>query len=359
MHALDERLQAATRELHDVLDTAQLRPASTVKQRHQRRRHARTALAAIVAVATVAGLGALVTRDVEPTEPGSPTSDPTAERLLFPAGVADTDIHSLYLGPDLTTSAKGLVQSPDGELFSISIGERGGWQETPNVERRDINDRTFTVEAINSELAYVSLDECAVIGVSQIDSNGKAWDANASVLLSALTIVGRAGNVALPPGWRSFGVGSGGHLIQLAYTARLGTAEYAVVLMQAPDSNAAVISRVAQATGPLTSATFNGQQAWTVGDTANSTVSLIWQDGPNAALLSGQASLEELKQIANSLKHDHADEWAGLLPTAENLSGTVGTTPGPTTTSANSCGTPTLTVTPASTAPASAIPTTG
>lgn len=359
MPALDERLEAATRELHDLLDSAQLRPASTVKRRHQRRRHALTAFAAIIAVLTVVGLGVLVTRDVEPTEPGSPTSDPTAARLLFPAGVSEADIQSVYLGPDFSTLAKGLVQSPDGVLFSISIGERGGWQETPNVERRDFNGRTFTVEAIDSELAYVSLDECAVVGVSQIGPNGKAWDSNASALLTALTIVGRTGSVNLPPGWKSFGVGDGGHLIQLAYRARIGPAAYAVVLMQAPDSNAASISRAAPGTGPLTSTTFNGQQAWTVGSPDSPTNSLIWQDDANAVVLAGDVSVEELKQIASSLEHNHADEWAHILPRAENLSGSVGTTPGPTTTSANSCGTPKLIVTPTSTAPTSATPTTG
>jgi hypothetical protein len=266
---------------------------------------------------------------------------------LYPAGLADVDIQKIYLGPDLSTSAKGLVQSPDGALFNLSIGERGGWQMTPNVEHRDINGHTFTVETINSELAYVALDDCAVVGVEQSGPDAKAWDTDASSLLAAMTINGLTATVALPPGWESFGVGNGGHLIQLAFTSRVGGTAHAVVLMQASDSAVASISRIALGDGPLTSTTFNDQQAWTVSDAANSTNSLIWQDGSNAVLLSGQATLEELKQIAGALEHNHAEDWARLLPTAENLSGSVGTippdtSPDPTTTNANNCGTPRL-----------------
>jgi hypothetical protein len=124
--------------------------------------------------------------------------------------------------------------------------------------------------------------------------------------------------------------------------------------MQAPDSGVAAIFRVAPADGAFMSTTFNDQRAWTVSDTANSTVSLIWQDGANAVLLSGQATLEELKQIAGSLEHNHADDWARILPSGENLTGTQGTTPpdtaapGVSTANTNSCGTPALTITPAS-----------
>ncbi|MEY2524213.1 MAG: hypothetical protein QOJ66_2778, partial [Ilumatobacteraceae bacterium] len=324
MVALDERLEAATRELHEVLDKASFRPASAVRQRHQRRRHAVTVFAAIITVLAVVGLGFLVTRDVEPIEPGSSTSDPAAARLLFPAGAGEADIQSLYLGPDLPTAAKVIIEAPDGALFRVAISDRGGWQETPNVERRDFNGRTFTVEPVDSELAYVSLNDCAVVGVDQWAPAAQAWDTDASALLDAMTINGLTANVALPPGWKSFGASNGAHLIQLAFTSKAGGSLRGVVLMQAPDSGVAAIFRVAPADGAFMSTTFNNQRAWTVSDSADSTVSLIWQDGANAVVLSGQATLEELKQIAASLEHNHAADWARLLPSAENLSGTQG-----------------------------------
>lgn len=347
MHAIDEQLEVAARELHDVLDGVRLAPASTVARRHKRRRHTTAGAAAVIAVLGVIGLTIVATRDVDSNEPGSAIADPIAQRLLYPPGLADVDIQKIYLGPDLSTNAKGLVQSPDGTLFHISIGERGGWQMTPNVERRDINGHTFTVETINSELTYVALGDCAVVGMQQSGPDATAWDTDASALLAAMTINGLTAAVDLPPGWKSFGVGNGGHLIQLAFTSRVGGSAHAVVLMQAPDSAVASISRIALGDEPLTSTTFNNQQAWTVSSAANSTNSLIWQDGPNAVLLSGQATLDELKQIAGALEHNHADDWARLLPTAENLSGSVGTTPpdtspDPTTTNANNCGTPRL-----------------
>ncbi len=219
MLTLEDRLEAATRELHEVLDKAALRPATAVKQRLRRRRHAVTALAAIITVLAVAGLGFVVTRDVEPIEPGSSTSDPAAAQLLFPPGASEADVH-LYLGPDLPTSAKVIIEAPDGALFRVAISERGGWQETPDVERRDFNGRTFTVESVDSELAYVSLNDCAVVGVDQWAPNAQAWDADASALLDTLTINGLTANVALQSGWRSYGVSHGGHLVQLAFSSK-------------------------------------------------------------------------------------------------------------------------------------------
>ena len=339
-------------------------PASVVKHRLQRRRHAVTVFAAIITVLAAVGLGFLVTRAVEPIEPGSSTSDAAAARLLFPPGVSEADMH-LYLGPDLPTSAKVIIEAPDGALFRVAISERGGWQETPNVERRDFNGRTFTVESVDSELAYFSLSDCAVVGVDQWAPDAQAWDTDASALLDAMTINGLTANVALPTGWKSYGVSNGAHLIQLVFTSRASGPARGVVLMQAPDTAAAAIFRLAPADGAFMSTTFNNQRAWTVSDTADSTVSLIWQDGPNAVVLSGQATLDELKQIAGSLEHNHADDWARILPSSENLSGTQGTAPpdtaapGVSTANTSSCGKPTLTITPASAASPSAPRTTG
>ena len=349
MRTLDEQLEIATRELHEVLNGCSLAPASTVARRHQRRRRSVTALAGVAAVVVVIGLTIVVTRDVDSNEPGS-ASDPTTNALLFPAGIADTDIGEVDLGPELSARAKGLVESPDGVVFTISIADRGGWQMTPNVERRDINDHTFTVETISdSELSYVALDDCAVFGIEQFSPNATAWDEDASPLLAATTITGRTATVTLPPGWESFGVGGNVHLVQLVFTSRVGASPHGVVLMQAANSAVAAIAGLSPGDGHLTATTFKDQRAWTVSDPADSTNSLLWQDGTTAALLSGQATLEELKQIAGTLEPNHAEQWARLLPKAQTLGGSVGTVPPDTSpesaaTNPAACGSPRLVI---------------
>ena len=293
---------------------------------------------------------------MDSSEPGSPP-DPTSNALLFPAGIADTDIGEVDLGPDLSARAKGLVESPGGVVFLLSVGDRNGQPMTPNVARREINGHTFTVETISdSELSYVALDDCAVFGIEQFGPNATAWDEEASPLLAATTITGSTATVALPSGWESFGVGGDVHLVQLVFTSRVGASPHGVVLMQAANSAVAAIARLATGDGPLTATTFKNQPAWTIADPANSTNSLIWQDGTTAALLSGQATVEELKQIAGTLEPNHADDWARLLPKTENLGASVGTvppdtSPDPTPTTPTACGSPRLVISAAGPAP--------
>jgi hypothetical protein len=356
MRTLDEQLDVATRELHEALNGSSLAPASTVARRHKRRRRSLTALAGVTAVAVVIGLTIVVTRDVDSSEPGSPP-DPTANTLLFPAGIADADMGKVYLGPDLSARAKGLVESPGGVVFLLSVGDRNGQPMTPNVARREINGNTFTVEIIEgTELVYVALNDCAVVYVEQFGPDGTSWDEDASALLAATTITGFSATVALPAGWKSFGVGGDVHLVQLVFTSRVGASPHGVVLMQAANSAVGAIARLATGDGPLTATTFKNQPAWTIADPANSTNSLIWQDGTTAALLSGQATVEELKQIAGTLEPNHADEWARLLPKTENLGASVGTvppdtSPDPTPTTPATCGNPRLVISAAGAAP--------
>lgn len=342
MLSLDEQFEVATRELHDALRGRPLAPVSVVVRRHRRRRRTLVASCVVAAACGVIALGIVVTRPVEPIEPASPTTDVIAQRLLFPTGVPDADIHNVYFGPDLSSSAKGLIRSPDGSIFHVAIGESGGAQLTADADSRQFNGRTFTVERIRSELAYTSIDDCVVVAVEQFDSVATGWDTDASTVLTALRVDGRTGTVLLPSGWESFGVSTGGHLIQLAYTATIDTSRHDVVLMQVPDSVAATLSNLVQPTGPLTSTTFNGKQAWSVGSADQLPTSLIWQDGTNAVLLSGDVNLDELKRIAIDLQHDHADEWTRRLPTAEILSGSDGTTPNPAPSIAGVCGPPKL-----------------
>jgi hypothetical protein len=343
MLSLDEQFEAATQELHDNLRAARLAPSTAVVRRHHRRRVAVVTVATIIAALGVLALGIVVTRDVEPTEPGS-SVDPIAERLLFPAAASLASVDKVTLGPELGNSAGGLVQAPSGALFRISIGERGGSGITPNVDHRTFNDHDYTVEPINGELAYVALDTCMVISVSESAPNASSWDDDASVLLAAIAIQARTANVVLPTGWESFGAGSAGNLVQLSYTAKIGATLHSVSMMQIIASPVAAITGLVPSDGPLKSVTFNGRPAWT--KSSRGVTSLIWQDGANAvALTSSETPIDVLEQIALGSQHNHADDWSHYLATADNLGGTIGTLPPHDTTSTTGCGAPRLSIT--------------
>jgi hypothetical protein len=342
MLTLDEQFEAATRELHESLNGVRLAPAASVIRRHQLRRVAVVATATFIAVLGIIALGVVVTRDVEPIEPGSSSVDPIADRLLFPVNAPGNSIH-LVLGPGLGNGAKGLVRSPSGTLFRISIGERGGTGPTPDVERRTFNGHEYTVESINGELAYVALDRCMVISVSEFESKASQWDLDASIVLAGTSIEGRAASLALPAGWESFGTGVDGNLIQLSFEATVGNRTFGGSLWQVTNAPVAAVVGPIPSTTPLESTTLNGLPAWTTTAPGFGT-QLMWQDGANAVALFGNAPLDELKQLAAQLQHNQGAQWAHYLPTAENLGGTIGTNPVQNTTNADDCGAPRLSI---------------
>jgi hypothetical protein len=342
MLTLDEQFEAATRQLHESLGGVRLAPAASAIRRHHRRRVKVTIIATFIAVLGIVALGLVVTRDVEPIEPGSSSVDPIADRLLFPVNAPGNSIH-LVLGPKPGNGAKGLVRSPSGRLFRISIGERGGSGPTPNVERRTFNGHEYTVESINGELAYVALDRCMVISVSEYDSKAPQWDLDASIVLAGTSIEGRTASLALPAGWESFGSGVSGNLIQMSFRATVGTATFAGSLWQITNAPVAAVVGSIPSSTPFESTTLNGLPAWTTVSPDFGT-ELLWEDGANAVALFGKATLAELKRLAGQLQHNQADQWARHLPTAENLGGTIGTTPVQNTTNTDDCGAPRLTI---------------
>jgi hypothetical protein len=272
--------------------------------------------------------------------------DPVADRLLFPAGVSQQDINEVMLGPDLGTTAKGLANSPGGTPFRVSVVESHGDASNPSLEHRTINGRQFTVERFDGELAYTTIDSCVFVVVAQSGAGTSPWDPEASAVLGGLTIDGGTSSLTLPAGWQSFGAGTAGSLIQLAYKVKIGKTWHNVNLMPISHSPVATIVRLALASGPLTSTTFNNRPAWTTGSPETGTA-LIWRDNGNAVSFSGPLTLDELKQLAGGFQHNQSDQWARYLPSA-TLGAPPGTSPvedtvygtGPGTSKSSVCTTP-------------------
>lgn len=337
---LDEQFEDATRELHARLDSVRLAPASAVIRRRNRRRYTISAFALVIAAVGVITIGSAATHD---THPATPSPARTLEdRLLFPTKISSGK-PEVVVGPDSPEGAHGLVRAPGGALFLISIEADSG-ELTPDAEHRQINGRTFVVEPFNGQLAYSSLDNCARVGVEQSDPSAAPWNADATALLTALTIEGRHATVTLPAGWESLGAGTPGSLLQVAFTTNIGNTTHAVVLMQMPDSPVAVLP--SWGAGPITPTTFNGQPAWAVNleRTSPGFTSLIWEDNGTAVSLYGpDVSVDDLKTIASGLQHNKADEWARYLPTA-TIGGPAGTAPAGDTVNKTDCGPSQLTI---------------
>jgi hypothetical protein len=339
---LDEQFEAATRELHAHLDSVHLAPASAVIRRRNRRRYTISAFALVIAAVGVITIGRAATHDTHTATFIAGSAHTVEDRLLFPTQIS-TGKPEVVVGPALPDGAQGLVHTPSGALFHISVMADSG-QLTPNVDRRQINGRTFIVEHINGLLAYSSLDNCARVRVEQSDPSAAAWNADATALLTALTIDGQHATVTLPAGWESLGVGHPGTLLQVGFKTNVGNTTHAVSLMQMPDSPLAVLPDFGA--GPITPTTFNGHAAWAVNLQRNSGpfTSLIWDDNGTAVSLHGpDVSLDDLKTIASGLQHNKADEWARYLQSA-TFGGPSGTAPSSDTVNQTNCGPSQLTI---------------
>ena len=345
---LDQQFEAATGDLREKLQSIRVAPASRVIERQRRHRRTVTLSGVLVVVAFLGALAAIVLRDIdEPVANGNdPATAQLTDSLLFPSKLSGGKTDEVMIGPQSGYGPRGLVQAPDGALFIIGITERFGTELTPNTERRVFAGRAFSAEGIDKELVYVAVDDCMTVSIRQSYLGAQAFDSDATTLLEALSITSRSAAVTLPAGWTSFGVGNRGSLIQIAFhsTVDNGTAQFN--LMQLP--NTPIPALLGFAGTGLAPTSFNGHPAWSG---ASHFTSLAWTDGANAALLySDTATLDQLKQVATTLEHNHSDQFASLSVTA---GGPNGTSPAPDpiapngsgpATAVQECGTPQLTI---------------
>jgi hypothetical protein len=269
----------------------------------------------------------------------NPAASSLLDRLLYPVNASDDTALEVIVGPDLGNGASGLVRAPDGALFRVSVNASGGFEMTPNVETQVHNNRTYTVEEGSGTLFYRSLDACAEVGVSQSDPSGTAWSADVSTVLDALDVVGQDATLTLPGGWESYGTGVASTPIQVSFSAQAGTVARVVSLMQIPDS--AVSTVMFGGDEPLVETTFDGHVAWTREGAIHR--SLFWEDGSTAvSLISTDATVAELKQIAGGLEHGHASDFAGHIESFDPLG--TGTLPPDASLPAADCGSPLLSI---------------
>lgn len=353
---LEQRFDIASRELRDELGLIHLAPPSSVIRRHRRRRVGSTLATGFAVAGLIAG-GVTITRDVDGTNPASNQADALDEvtdALLYPSRMIGGAPDEVMFGPQYGYGPRALLSSPDGTLFVVTLTERLSTELASNADRRVFNDRTYTAEQQGGELAYTSVDDCTTVSIRQSSPDARPFDSNASALLGSLKVSDRHATVELTDGWASFGVGRVGTLIQIAFHSSIGGGNDQFNLMQLPDSS--VASLIGLAGAPITQTAFNGQPAWTAqSGTPFASTSLAWQDGPNAVLLySDTSTLDDLKQVAQTLQHDHGDQFEGHLGNAEQSDDapletlptmdSMVTTNDPTNTGTGRCGTLQLTV---------------
>lgn len=350
---LEQRLDTASRELQDQLVLIHLAPPLRVIRRHGRRRVGRLVAAGLVAAGLVAAV-VTVTGDVDGTDVASNPAEPevSSDALLYPSEPIGGTPDEVMVGPQYGYGPRALLSSTDGTLFVVTLTDRLSSVLVSNAERRVFNDRTYTAELQGGELVYTSVDDCTTVSIRQSGGpDASPFDSNASALLRSLKVSDRHATVELADGWVSLGVGRVGTLIQIAFHSTIGGGNDQFNLMQLPDSSVAAL--VGLVGPPITQTAFNGQPAWTAQSGPSTSASMAWQDGPNAVLLySDTGTLDELKQVAQTLQHDHGDQFVGHLGSAEHdaLPGTmptidtIFTTNDPTNTDAVRCGTLQLSV---------------
>ena len=275
------------------------------------RRVAMASAAAVVVLGAAAAAGLTVMRHGQTggSAASVPTTPPASllDRLLYPTAATASDIE-VVVGPDLGDGATALVSAPDGALFRIGVNQADGFEMTPNLPTQEHNNRTYTVEDASGSRFYRSLDPCAEVGVLQSGS-APAWNPDARALLDGLDIVGQTATLTLPAGWTSHGAGVAQTPLQISFSAQTANASIQVSLMQIPGTN---VAAVMVGDEPLERTSFDGHMAWTRAGAIHR--SLYWQDGDTAvSLISSEASIAELQQIASQLERNHATDLAGRI----------------------------------------------
>lgn len=199
----------------------------------------------------------------------------------------------------------GLVQAPSGATYSVNVTE-DFWGELPaEFDQRTIGATTWATGEEDSNRAYVSIAECAMVSVSA-GPDRTAWSDEALAMLAAVE-AGDPITFDLPEGWSTLAVGPFGEWFGMSFDPGDGLAD--VTLTQMPGSSAGPI--LADLVGrPTESVVFRDTPAWlvTLDDAGWST--LVWADDRGAfSIQSKDRSLDQLAAIVDGLSTVSVDEW--------------------------------------------------
>lgn len=268
--------------------------------------------------------------------PSAVTSPQPVERLLYPAGNEDVDV---TVGPDSLIGAAGLLQTPSGRYFQITVRNLGQWVLDPELEQRTIGTSTYAVEPTGRH--YTTTNECALLGVTELSRPTDDSSSDTSALLGSLELTDQGATIDQPAGWTSLGVGSPSTLVQLSFQTTVDNTTISANLMQMLDAPIAALTFGETEFEPITFGSWSGLAA--AEDNGDPFSTIIWNNNGNAAALrSTDATIDELATVAATLTTGHGADWNAQLDPAQLELSPAGTTPEP---DIDLCPTPTLTIT--------------
>ena len=324
---LDELLIEAGGELDQMsarFERSTASAGSALTGRESRRRIG-FVLAGTLAIAGLVGLAAVVMGPNQgaqsPTPNTPPATSPPAptafvERLFFPPDDASTSMKQVMATPMAPTPdarSAGAVVAPSGKSYGITVSENY-WGGLPSdLDQHDINGRAVAVSNEDGSTVYTSVNPCAMVGVTDMGAGSEPWSVEATTLLSALSIQNGLLSMSLPPGWTNVGSGLLSTMYGLTYDTNLNGTRHSVSLMEMVGAPLGALLAQSQ-WAPMTPTSFPADQAWSITPPRSTFTFLGWQvDGVAVLLGADHATLDELNQLASSLKRQKVSAWAQLL----------------------------------------------
>lgn len=296
-------------------------------------------LAAAVSVAAlVGGLVVLSGRDAEPaasdqpslstsTLPATatpPTGSPSGKTLLAPSSNGDVRLTSLQ-DWDRSGIATGAVVSPDGTVFSITVGagpswlpDSSDWDSIPSDQRgvdtvagRDV---AAVIDGTAPTQIYRTIrDDCWAIDITTADE--PMWSEDVATLIGALATNRNADStneaaatVEVPVGWTSLGGGRMPQSWTMTLDVDIDGVTHEVHLAQVPDAPVGVL--LSGESNPV-AFDHNGQQWWSVDSvTTPGMTTVIGDAGLGAFHITSDLSAEQLISIVDTLTPTPTDQLA-------------------------------------------------
>ena len=338
---LEEELPRLFNELandHTVGSPPQLDGGDVFKPSPPRSRMLVGLAAAASVAALVGGLVVLSSRDAEPaasdqpslstsTLPATatpPTGSPSGVTLLAPSSNGDVRLTSLQ-DWDRSGIATGAVVSPDGTVFSITVGagpswlpDSSDWDSIPGNQRgvdtvagRDV---AAVIDGTAPTQIYRTIrDDCWAIDITTADE--PMWSDNVATLIGALTTNRNADStneaavtVEVPVGWTPLGGGRMPQSWTMTLDVDIDGVTHEVHLAQVPDAPVGVL--LSGESNPV-AFDHNGQQWWSVDIvTTPGMTTVIGDAGLGAFHITSDLSAEQLIAIVDTLTPTPTEQLA-------------------------------------------------
>ena len=232
---------------------------------------------------------------------------PAGDPVLFwptraPAKQATTSLVSDVPG------SEGALISPAGNVIHVSLygsaPVQGDGMETRSIGGVEV---TAVVDSSNQQRVYYWV-ESGCLAAGWVTTDLPRWDPTATALAGAVTLASDRVDLAVPAGWTSLGVATGGE----EYSIQFGDDADSTTIEQRPNAPIGVFMRYS---GTPTQFDLDGQPAWTFQWPPSARTTLITSLDGTAIEVAGKASVDELADIVRSLTRAPRSAWTDRLGT--------------------------------------------